>query len=1445
MLAAEIARIDGARRLDRLIEAEELGREVLVAHPGSDAARVALGRVLLATGDDAGALELFKAAAEDGDDNATGWSVAALSRLHRHAEAESLARTAITSDPHAVYTVIALARCLEDQGRAEEGLTELQRLHDTQPDWPRVAQWLAIAWSWIDRHDESAAVARRLVERHPAFGPGFLVLGQALAELGDIEEAECSLRTAAQCLPDDLRCVVARLEALRAAGRLQDARTAGADAAGRFDSSARVHRAVARVLLDLEEYDEALGLYERALELNPADQEALEWRTTALRYSERHAEAAEAARAAVAAHRGSIRLALEEAWALDALGRPQEALEYADAVLRRHSRHVWALQSRIAFLQYVHRYAEAGEAAWAALQLWPRSPDVLVSTGWALSALDRDAEAIELCERALTVNPRHSGALRGRVDFLGNARRYDDALAAAQEAVEQRPHDPDVLVSTGWALSALDRDAEAIELCERALTVNPRHSGALRGRVHFLRNAYQYDALEKVAQEAEERRPHDPDVLISAAWALSAFDRAAEAADLCDRALAVDPDNASVLASRIDVLRTVNRHAEAERAVQDALERRPGSPDVLMSAAWALSVRDRDVEAAGLCDRVLAVDAGHGLALRSRMDFLRYASRYADAERAMREALERRPGDPDVWVSAAWVLSALDRDGEAVEHCDRALAIDASHSWALRSRVTFLRYAHRYAEAEAASLTARERRPLDPWVQLTHGWLLDDLERPDDAARQFEVALGLDSRSEYAMQWLISSLAEARRFTEAESVAIDAISRRHRSPDVLVAAAWLFNAVDRVDEGIAMCDRALAIDERHSWALRSRIGLYRCSCRIPEALTAAAEAIARRPDDPDVRVEAAWLCSETGEHARALAECQRALQIDPRNGDAQQWAGAALRFAHRLDEAEAHLRGALVANPASVQLWVELGRTFDDRLAYDEALSCFGQALTLRPHDNEALIARSATLRSLRRWMETEADVTAAVGTYGHDLNLRLELAWLHLDRHLLDPAHDAFSRIEQDATTRVDLAAAKYGLGWTCFGLGEFGIAEAHFRRICEWQPHNDEYRLALAWSLVRQPTTAHLAEAHKIAEGITDTRHVATAAVCLGVIAFQRGMLASAEHYFLSSIRLDPFHGSHTDLGALYIQMGRYDAAERELKKALDRDQHDVQAHVELGELYLQRGGDRVPDAEQHFRQALAIEPASGDAALGLAETKSRRGDRPAAEAELRKALRRQDIDQRWLLHLELARLLIERGEHDVQICGDGYTQAKQAIERAPDDEADPHFLAGVALYRVGALVRDVRNSASYRRRAMRHFGQALKRDDTHVEARRNLLLLQQEIRTDLPVIWGGLVVGMVAIILLAASWIAFFVSDKVTTVLLSTTTPLLIGLLIVAVVLPSLIRLKLPGFEAHLDVGARGISSGPTGDVTLKPGRLNVGGKPTGQIPRRGHHPIRLSA
>ena len=56
---------------------------------------------------------------------------------------------------------------------------------------------------------------------------------------------------------------------------------------------------------------------------------------------------------------------------------------------------------------------------------------------------------------------------------------------------------------------------------------------------------------------------------------------------------------------------------------------------------------------------------------------------------------------PDVHTAAAWVASDQGRQDEAVSRVERALAIDPRDSWALRSRMDFLRSARRFGEAEA------------------------------------------------------------------------------------------------------------------------------------------------------------------------------------------------------------------------------------------------------------------------------------------------------------------------------------------------------------------------------------------------------------------------------------------------------------------------------------------------------------------------------------------------------------------------------------------------------------------------------------------------------------------------------------------------------------------------------------------------------------------------
>jgi hypothetical protein len=151
------------------------------------------------------------------------------------------------------------------------------------------------------------------------------------------------------------------------------------------------------------------------------------------------------------------------------------------------------------------------------------------------------------------------------------------------------------------------------------------------------------------------------------------------------------------------------------------------------------------------------------------------------------------------------------------------------------------------------------------------------------------------------------------------------------------------------------------------------------------------------------------------------------------------------------------------------------------------------------------------------------------------------------------------------------------------------------------------------------------------------------------------------------------------------------------------------------------------------------------------------------------------------------------------------------------------------------MGSLTADARGRFGYRVRAMHHLRECQKRDSGHAEAQRNLQLLEREMKAVAPAVWGGYAVAIISFSLLATMWVTFFFSDKVTTIMLTATTPVLVGLFTIAVLLPALIRLKLPGFEADLQAGSGPIAPGPTGQVTFGPGRFTVTTGPAGQLPR----------
>jgi tetratricopeptide (TPR) repeat protein len=430
------------------------------------------------------------------------------------------------------------------------------------------------------------------------------------------------------------------------------------------------------------------------------------------------------------------------------------------------------------------------------------------------------------------------------------------------------------------------------------------------------------------------------------------------------------------------------------------------------------------------------------------------------------------------------------------------------------------------------------------------------------------------------------------------------------------------------------------------------------------------------------------------------------------------------------------------------------------------------------------------------------------------------------------------FQELLRTAVNDGERSAARHGLGWIDFALDDFATAEGFFHQALIDRPDEPDYKLALAWALVRQEGTEAWRRAEDLAYELTNSRHSPEAHVCLGVVASRRNEFPSAEYHLKWALETDPYHGSHTDLGALYFRLGRYEDAERELRAAIAQDCYQVQAHVELGAVLLSVADDKASLAGHEFRQALAVDPSSTPAGIGLAQVLAAKGADSEAETPLRSVLQHPDSREKWRLHLELARLLIQRGDkqQSSHLYAEAYSHAQVAIGSAPDKEADPYYVAGVAYYLMGSHSADIRGRLGYRHIAMRHLRDCVRRDPTQADAQRNLLLLEREFRATAPAVWGGIAAAAISFSLLSVLWIMFFASTKVSPTMLMTITPTLIGLFTIATLLPALVRLKLPGFEADLQAGIGAIAPGPTGEVTFGPGRLVVTTGPTGQLSRR---------
>ncbi|CCH21350.1 tetratricopeptide repeat protein [Micromonospora lupini] len=1276
------------------------------------------------------------------------------------------------------------------------------------------------------RHGETKRVEYLIIGSGLGPDPGpraraDVLRGRVLLEQDRFSSALTHFDAAAESDPHDPVPRSWQIAALEKLWRIGDAEQAAEGALADFPEDPLVLVAAGRLAMWQLNQSRALAYFEQACDLSPSDPNALEWHITGLRYSYRYPEALAANERALQLNPEVIDLHNELSLCFEDVGLYDNAYSAAAAAYEQDPFDQWTLRRMVRTSRLLGRWERAEE-------LLRDSVDRLPEEAWPCSDLagllwsrGRLTEALALYRKAEELQPDLVESVVGTADVLRELGRHDEAerhLTARDGSIEASVR--------LWRARAdvrldLSRPAEALSLAVQTLDEYPFLTDAMRKRVTCLEVSGYLDKAVEVSRGYVEKFPQETGLRTQLAWLLATAQ--GPHAALVEFQAAAEIDIQSIAAARgvARMLGRMQRLDEAHDGITARRRSRPLDAQFAVEAAWLYDDGEEYAAALPCLERALTLDPCDSQALLWRTITLRKLGRIRQAEAAAADALMVSPDRNDLLDEQ---LRLLDLQG-------------------------------RRRDADAVLRRVLEGRQADLYVILRVVRRFNDSGQHEEAMKLLE-QLGQRSEDAAVVDWRVHLLISIREFTKAESLAERAIVRFGRLPRLLTQLAFVREAFGRYEEAVQLYDEILCGFPADAWVQGWYLDALCEQEEFEKAESAAREACVHRPYSANSRANLAHVLERCGRYEAALEEWVEADRIDPINSFYMCGRIRVLRMLGRLSEAEAVAREGMRRFPSDGDPMRELGHVLDALGRFEEAIAVFNAHPVSGPYPASSQESVSAALRSMRRFDEALRLMEQWVRERPHRMSARAELGWVYRDSRQYGRAAAVFHGLFEESVSPRERAVAACGLGWIALDQHRHHEAERHFRLALGERCYSTTAHLGLAWVQVRSDDRTGDDEAERLCWEVLARRPMNQEAhTCLGVLNFRRGRLAAAEHHLRRAVELDGTVGSRVDLGAFLAHLGRQSEAEELLRRVIERDPFDAAAHLEMGNVLLQRALSETDPkvaadlAIYHFRQAEAAWPESAAASLGvaLAHAQGGQGGFPAAEEALRRAIGLPESDTpRWQLQLALARLLLQEGDatQRVELYEEALETATEVIALVPRS-AEPYFVAGVAEYKLGEGEATIYLRPWRRLRAKGHLRMCLRLDNSQFEARRVLRALDRSTRLSRPAAFGSATLTTLAVALLCTLWVAFLTGNsRVDGAMVSILTPLMIGLVALGVLLPLINRLRLPGgVEAYLTASLSQVSSGPTGDPSSGPGRLSFGpgrlaakGGPFGRPPRR---------
>jgi tetratricopeptide (TPR) repeat protein/transglutaminase-like putative cysteine protease len=582
----------------------------------------------------------------------------------------------------------ARAASLDTSGDHAGALAELERIAAQNPKAPEPQTMRSAILIRLGRLDEALKAADASVQAHPTM-TGYLLRAelrpkdQHAAALADVILAEKLEPTSASPY---LTLGVILSHSEDQAGALQAfdeavRRDPGDVQARRFRSSLNFQ--IGRPMEGFADLDVLLAAH-------PADTETLRVRSSRFRSAATDAKSLEAVNTVLKTDPQNANALTVRCWSRQYLKKELGAgLDDCERALKIMPNLVPAQEGRGYILADLRRYEEAAKAFDQVVAADPAGLEGYMARGNLYALLGRYDDAIADYDHVVKQAPKYAFALGERAIAKLDKRDLDGALEDADKAIAMGPGPgpAGAYRAKGSVLAIRGKYEEALAAFDQAIKINPRdvwnyitHAGAASalGRTDVALADYDKAAVVD---------PTDSSVWYARGRLLATQARYAEAVDAYSKALALSPKNWNLLVARADAYHQQDRDDLAAADMEAMVALRPKAAGSYIALASFRSLRHDPPGALEALDDAQRLEPKNTQIAGMRAQVLKESGSYAEGLAVLDKALATSPSDAQLLNARCWYRATAGRGlALALADCDAAIKLKPDEAAYLDSR---------------------------------------------------------------------------------------------------------------------------------------------------------------------------------------------------------------------------------------------------------------------------------------------------------------------------------------------------------------------------------------------------------------------------------------------------------------------------------------------------------------------------------------------------------------------------------------------------------------------------------------------------------------------------------------------------------------------------------------------------------------------------------------